>query len=149
MNFIEKAINLSIENVSKNKGGPFGAVIVRDNEIVSEGYNNVITNSDPTAHAEIVAIRNACKKLNTPFLENCTIYSSCEPCPMCYGAIKWAKIKKIYYCNTREQAKNIGFDDEKIYNNIIYNNQNMIKIDHNHGLTAFNKWKESESKIEY
>ena len=96
MNYMEKAIELSRENVSSGKGGPFGCVIVcNNNEILSVGKNEVICNNDPSAHAEIVAIRNACKKRNSPFLNDCVIYTSCEPCPMCYGAIKWAKINKI------------------------------------------------------
>ena len=149
MNYIDKAIDLSIENVINNEGGPFGAVIVRDNKIVSVGKNQVTKNNDPTAHAEVIAIRNACRKLNTPFLENCSIYSSCEPCPMCYGAIKWSKIKKIYYCNTRKQAKEIGFDDQLIYDNIINNTQNMYKLDSGKGITAFDIWKNSQIKLEY
>ena len=149
MNYIDKAIDLSIENVINNEGGPFGAVIVRDNKIVSVGKNQVTKNNDPTAHAEVIAIRNACRKLNTPFLENCSIYSSCDPCPMCYGAIKWSKIKKIYYCNTRKQAKEIGFDDQLIYDNIINNTQNMYKLDSGKGITAFDIWKNSQIKLEY
>ena len=149
MNYIDKAIDLSIENVINNEGGPFGAVIVRDNKIVSVGKNQVTKNNDPTAHAEVIAIRNACRKLNTPFLENCSIYSSCEPCPMCYGAIKWSKIKKIYYCNTRKQAKEISFDDQLIYDNIINNTQNMYKLDSGKGITAFDIWKNSQIKLEY
>ena len=149
MDYIDKAIDLSIENVINNEGGPFGAVIVRDNKIVSVGKNQVTKNNDPTAHAEVIAIRNACRKLNTPFLENCSIYSSCEPCPMCYGAIKWSKIKKIYYCNTRKQAKEIGFDDQLIYDNIINNTQNMYKLDSGKGITAFDIWKNSQIKLEY
>ena len=103
----------------------------------------------PTCHAEIVAIRNACKKLDTPFLDKCKIYTSCEPCPMCYGAIKWAKIEKVYYCNTREDAKNIGFDDDAIYNEIINNQQDMVRVENTHGLLAFQEWSKSNKKILY
>jgi len=150
MNHINEAIKLSIENVLTNNGGPFGAVIVSsENKIISHGYNLVTTNNDPTAHAEVTAIRNACKKLNTPFLENCTIYTSCEPCPMCYGAIKWAKINNIYYANTRKDAKNIGFDDDMIYNDIINNTQNMKQIENTNAIEAFNIWTRSIEKKEY
>jgi len=150
MDYLDKAITLSIDNVIDNNGGPFGAVIVSENnDIISVGQNEVVKNKDPTCHAEVTAIRNACKKLGTPFLEKCKIYTSCEPCPMCYGAIKWAKIDEIYYCNTRNEAKNIGFSDEEIYNNIINNKQNMVKLDNPRGIIAFNKWTESNNKTMY
>ena len=103
--FINLALKLAINNVEKRIGGPFGAIIVKDGEIISEGINKVTHSNDPTAHAEISAIREACQKLKTPFLNECIIYSSCEPCPMCYSAIRWAKINEIYYCNTRKEAK--------------------------------------------
>ncbi len=147
---MEKAIQLSLENVIEKKGGPFGCVIVsKNNEIISIGKNEVIKNQDPTAHAEIVAIRKACEKLGTPFLDNCSIYTSCEPCPMCYGAIKWAKLKKIYYCNTREDAKKIGFDDQEIYDEIIFKNQNMIQLPSKNGIKSFQKWDNTCEKILY
>ena len=149
---IREAISISIENVESNKGGPFGAVIVDNdtNKIVSTGANSVIRNTDPTAHAEIVAIRNACTIRKSPFLENCTIYSSCEPCPMCYGAIKWAKIQNIYYANTRTDAKRIGFSDEEIYDDIIHRRQNMVHIeDTEEAIKAFKIWEKSEKKILY
>jgi guanine deaminase len=150
MEFLDKAITLSIDNVVKNNGGPFGAVIVsKNNKIVGIGQNEVAKNNDPTCHAEIAAIRNACENLKTPFLDDCKIYTSCEPCPMCYGAIKWAKINDIYYCNTRTDAKNIGFDDDAIYNNIINNTQNMKKIDNSRGLIAFKKWEDCTFKKKY
>ena len=117
-----------ISEMSHDTDKKVGAVIVKDGEIVGRGYNKVTSTNDPTAHAEVVAIRDACHFLNSFQLEGCTIYSSCEPCPMCYSAIRWAKIKKIYYCNTRKEAKSIGFDDDLIYSEIIEHKQNMIKL---------------------
>ncbi len=113
--FMLEAIRLSEENFIKNEGGPFGAVIVRNNKIIAKGINRVISQYDPTAHAEIIAIRNACKKLKRIWLDDCEIYTSCEPCPMCMSAIYWARIKKIYYANSRLDAEKIGFIDKKIY----------------------------------
>ena len=115
--FMQKAIELSIKNINNN-GGPFGCVIVKNNKIISEGVNGVTQNNDPTAHAEIVAIRNACTKLNTFDLSGCELYTSCEPCPMCLAAIYWSHIDNIFYANTREDAKNIDFDDSLIYSEI-------------------------------
>ena len=112
--FMLKAIELSIKS-AKAKGGPFGCVIVKDNQIIAEGHNQVTANNDPTAHAEIVAIRNACTKLNNFFLKGCDLYTSCEPCPMCLSAIYWSHVDNIYYANTRMDAKNIDFDDSFIY----------------------------------
>lgn len=112
---MRKAIALSIENV-KNGGGPFGAVIVKDGKIIAHGVNRVTANNDPTAHAEISAIRAACEKLHTFDLSGCEIYTSCEPCPMCLGAIYWAHLDKIYYGNNKHDAADIGFDDSFIYN---------------------------------
>ena len=153
MNFNEKfselAINLAINNVKNNNGGPFGAVIVKNNEIISTGVNTVIGNNDPTSHAEIMAIREACKKLGTPFLNDCIIYSSCEPCPMCYSAIRWAKIDKIYYNNTRKEAKHIGFDDDKIYSEIIESRQKMSQIFTYNQKIPFLLWKENKNREEY
>ena len=115
--FMLRAIELSIQS-AKSKGGPFGCVIVKDNKIIAEGHNQVTSNNDPTAHAEIVAIRNACKTLNNFFLKGCDLYTSCEPCPMCLSAIYWSHIDNIYYGNTRMDAKNIDFDDSLIYSEI-------------------------------
>ena len=112
--FMQKAIELSIKNIHNN-GGPFGCVIVKNNKIISEGVNGVTQNNDPTAHAEIVAIRNACKKLNTFDLSGCELYTSCEPCPMCLSAIYWSHIDFVYYGNSRENAADIQFDDKFIY----------------------------------
>ena len=112
--FMKRAIELSLESVNKS-GGPFGCIIVKENKIVAEGSNKVTSSNDPTAHGEIVAIREACKNLNTFTLAGCELYSSCEPCPMCLSAIYWARIGKIYYANTRDDAKKIDFDDSLIY----------------------------------
>jgi len=116
--FMLEAIHLSSEGMNLDVGGPFGCVIVRHDEIVGRGNNRVTSTNDPTAHAEVTAIRNACKQLNTFQLEDCELYTSCEPCPMCLGAIYWSKIKKIYYACTRSDAASIGFSDDFIYNEI-------------------------------
>lgn len=112
---MRRAIRLSAERMRANLGGPFGAVIVRDGEIIAEGYNLVTSTNDPTAHAEVVAIRRACEELGTFSLQGCEIYSSCEPCPMCLSAIYWARLDAIYFANTRQDAAAIGFDDEFLY----------------------------------
>src|SRR5215216_7064030 len=111
LKFLERAIELSRQGMQNLQGGPFGCVIVKDGKIIGEGNNQVTTSNDPTAHAEVVAIRNACKNLNTFQLFDCEIYTSCEPCPMCMGAIYWARPKKVYFANTRNDAAEIGFDD--------------------------------------
>ncbi|MEO6220451.1 MAG: nucleoside deaminase [Ginsengibacter sp.] len=113
--FMMEAIALSRKAIADNEGGPFGCVIVKDNIIIGRGNNKVINNNDPTAHAEIVAIRDACKNLGSFQLSECEIYTSCEPCPMCLGAIYWARPKRVYYANTRQDAAVIGFDDSMIY----------------------------------
>jgi len=135
-------------------GGPFGCVIIdQENKIIGEGHNMVTLNNDPTAHAEIVAIRNACSTLNNFNLENCTLYTSCEPCPMCLSAIYWSRIKKVYYGNTRTDAKNIGFDDELIYDEFTKPNNEkqvkLIKIDSEQNIVAFNKWLDKSDKTRY
>ena len=114
-NFMHEAIRLSIENVQSSNGGPFGAVIVKNGEIIATGVNEVTKSNDPTAHAEIIAIRNACKTLDSFQLDDCEIYCSCEPCPMCLGAIYWARPKAIYFANTKTDAAEINFDDNYIY----------------------------------
>jgi guanine deaminase len=116
--FMQRALDLALERMRANKGGPFGALIVRNGEIVAEGWNEVTSTNDPTAHAEVVAIRRACAKRDTFNLSDCEIYASCEPCPMCLGAIYWARFRTLYYANTREEAAAIGFDDEFIYREI-------------------------------
>jgi len=150
--FMKRAIELSVESVN-NGGGPFGSVIVKDNKIIAEGSNKVTSNNDPTAHGEIVAIRQACKKLNNFNLNQCELYSTCEPCPMCLSAIYWARIDKIYYANTREDARKIDFDDSLIYTelqkNIDERKISMIQIMRNEALKAFELWDKKKDKVKY
>ena len=150
--FMMRAIELSIES-AKSKGGPFGCVIVKNNKIIAEGSNKVTTNNDPTAHGEIVAIREACKKLRVFNLSGCDLYSSCEPCPMCLSAIYWSRIKNIYYANTRIDAKNIDFDDSFIYSEINKDLENrkikMHQMHRDEALEAFKIWENKEDKIKY
>jgi len=116
--FMREAIDLSLENVRSGRGGPFGAVVVRGDEIVGRGSNSVTAGKDPTAHAEMVAIRRACQALGSFQLRDCELYASCEPCPMCLGAIYWARLRCYYYANTRADASRAGFDDSRIYDEI-------------------------------
>lgn len=150
--FMRKAIALSIDNVKKG-GGPFGAAIVKDGKIIATGINRVTANNDPTAHAEVTAIRKAAKKLGTFNLEGCTIYSSCEPCPMCLGAVYWAHLDKMYYGNTKADAKNIGFDDSFIYDEIDLKPELRKVVTKqllaDEAIKAFDLWTEKEDKIEY
>lgn len=150
--FMRKAIELSIENV-KNGGGPFGAVIVKDGEIVATGVNRVTANHDPTAHAEVSAIRAACQKLGTFDLSGCEIYTSCEPCPMCLGAIYWAHLDKIYYGNNKTDAARIGFDDSFIYDELALDrkdrNKAMEELLLDEAIAAFQAWEEKVDKVEY
>jgi tRNA(Arg) A34 adenosine deaminase TadA len=150
---MEKAIELSRKGMNNNEGGPFGAVVVKDGEIIAEGNNQVTSTNDPTAHAEIIAIRNACKKLNTFDLSGCILYLSCEPCPMCLSAIYWAHLDKIYYANTREDAAKIGFDDDFIYREIPLDIKDrslkMEKINSPEAKKIFEEWMKKEDKIEY
>jgi len=150
--FMKKAIELSIENVN-NGGGPFGSVIVKDNKIIAVGSNKVTRINDPTAHGEIVAIREACKKLNNFNLKECELYSTCEPCPMCLSAIYWARIDKIYYANTRVDARKIDFDDSLIYTELQKNIDKrkipMIQIMRNEALKAFKLWDKKKDKVKY
>ena len=150
--FMLKAIELSIKS-AETTGGPFGCIIVKDNKIVSEGFNKVTLTNDPTAHGEIVAIREACNKLNTFKLSGCELYSSCEPCPMCLSAIYWSRIDKIFYANTRDDAKNIDFDDSFIYSEINKKIEDrklqMIQMHRDDALKAFKIWDEKEDKIKY
>ena len=150
--FMHKAIELSIESAT-TIGGPFGCVIVKDNKIISEGSNKVTSTNDPTAHAEIVTIRKACTNINDFNLKNTHLYTSCEPCPMCLSAIYWSHIDKIFYANTRDDAKNIDFDDSFIYSEINKNIEDrkiqMIQMHRDEALKAFKIWNEKADKIKY
>jgi len=150
--FMREAVKLSLRNVDEG-GGPFGAVIVKDGEIIARGVNLVTTSNDPTAHAEINAIREAAQNLGTFDLKGCQIYSSCEPCPMCLGAIYWARLDKIYFANTKSDAKNIDFDDSFIYEELEQPiekrkipTKQMLREE---AIAAFEKWRDKEDKIEY
>jgi len=151
--FMLEAIRLSVANVEEGKGGPFGAIVVKDGVIIARGTNEVTSSNDPTAHAEVVAIRKACQALNTFQLEGCEIYTSCEPCPMCLGAIYWARPAKLYYANSKEDAAGIQFDDQFIYEEIakpigerkLFTKQIMRE----EALEAFRKWSGSTTKKEY
>ena len=155
--FMEVAIDLSDDNFDKEYGGPFGACVVKDGEIIGKGINRVIKNMDPTAHAEIVAIRNACKKLGTHDLSGCEIYTSCYPCPMCLSAIIWANIKKVYYGNTKEDAADIGFRDDFIYEYLekLSNDKmdkkvlNLKSMNRDEALEVFKQYSEDKDKIQY
>ena len=150
--FMKMAIELSIESVNK-KGGPFGCVIVKNNKVIAKGSNKVTSTNDPTAHGEIVAIREACKKLNNFNLNGRELYSTCEPCPMCLSAIYLARISKIYYANTREDAQKIDFDDSFIYSEfekkIKERKIPMIQMMRNEALTAFELWEKKTDKVKY
>ena len=150
--FMKMAIELSIESVNK-KGGPFGCVIVKNNKVIAKGSNKVTSTNDPTAHGEIVAIREACKKLNNFNLNGSELYSTCEPCPMCLSAIYWARISKIYYANTREDAQKIDFDDSFIYSEIKKNIDKrkipMIQMMRNEAIKAFELWDKKVDKVKY
>lgn len=150
---MQLAIELSRQNVEKGLGGPFGAVIVKDGKIIAATGNTVTMTNDPTAHAEIAAVRIACEKLNTFSLDGCIIYASCEPCPMCLGAIYWARIDKLYYANTKTDAAEIGFDDHFIYQEIALEpeqrNLRTQQIMRNEAMEAFSLWKETCNKTNY
>lgn len=152
-NYMQEAIDLSVKNVTDNNGGPFGAVVVKDGKIIARGYNQVTSNNDPTAHAEVVAIREACKVLGTFQLTNCEIYTSCEPCPMCLGAIYWARPSRVYYANTKEDAAAINFDDDFIYKELAkpiqYRELQFKQVMRNEAQEAFMIWKNKTDKIEY
>jgi tRNA(Arg) A34 adenosine deaminase TadA len=151
--FMRLAIALSRQNIEQGLGGPFGAVIVKDGKIIAKSANTVTTTNDPTAHAEIATIRLACTKLNTFNLAGCVIYTSCEPCPMCLGAIYWARLDKMYYGNTKKDAANIGFDDAFIYEELDLKPENRkLKSEQilaDEAIVAFNLWEKSEKKIDY
>ena len=151
--FMKRAIQLSAENMRAGAGGPFGAVVVKNGKIIGEGFNQVTSTNDPSAHAEIVAIRIACNELNTFDLSGTEIYTSCEPCPMCLAAIYWARIDRIYFANTRQDAAAINFDDEFLYQEIpkpIHQRKiPMIQCLHDEALPIFHEWKLKLDKIEY
>jgi len=151
-NFMLRAVKLSMISLKKN-GGPFGCVIVKNNEIISEGFNEVTNKNDPTAHAEIVAIRNACNKLNTFNLKGAQMFTSCEPCPMCLSAVYWSHIDKIYYGNNRNDAAKIGFDDSYIYDELSLNlNKRKIpleQINEKEAIKAFELWEAKTDKTLY
>jgi tRNA(Arg) A34 adenosine deaminase TadA len=151
--YMKEAIRLSQLGVESGKGGPFGAVVVYKGEIIGRGSNEVTSSNDPTAHAEVVAIRNACKQIGTYQLTDCDIYTSCEPCPMCLGAIYWARPAKVYYACTKEDASQIGFDDQFIYEeiNVIPSGRKIefIQVLREEGLKSFEIWKEKGDKTLY
>lgn len=148
-----RAIELSRQNMQAGAGGPFGAVIVKDGKIIGEGWNKVTSSNDPTAHAEVVAIRDACSKAKDFCLDGAEIYTSCEPCPMCLAAIYWARIGKIFYANTRKDAANIDFDDDFLYQEIpkdIHERKvPMTQCAHNEALEVFKEWQVKADKIPY
>lgn len=152
IDFMRKAIELSVNNIDDN-GGPFGAVIVKDGVIIAKGVNRVTSNNDPTAHAEVMAIREATSKLGTIELKGCIIYCSCEPCPMCLGAIYWAHLDKLFYANTKADAKEIDFDDSFIYEELNLPNEKRkiptTQILREESIVAFNKWRVKTDKIKY
>ena len=151
--FMLRAIQLAEKGMENGSGGPFGAVVVKDGKIIGEGYNRVISANDPTAHAEVLAIREACRNLNSFQLDGCTIYTSCEPCPMCLGAIYWARPRMVYYACTREDAAAIHFDDRFIYEELGKDmNQRRIQFEglmRKEALPLFKRWKEKADKNHY
>ena len=151
--FMREAIRLSIQMMRRGKGGPFGAVVVRNGKVVGRGSNQVTSANDPTAHAEIVAIREACQRLKTFQLDDCDLYTSCEPCPMCLSAIYWARLGSVYYGNTREDAAKIDFDDDFIYREVALpirkRTLKMKQLLHDEALAAFAEWQRKADKILY
>ncbi len=150
---MQKAVELSDYGMTNNFGGPFGAVIVKDGEVIAEGWNNVTSTNDPTAHAEVTAIRNACKKLKTFDLSGCELYTSCEPCPRCLAAIYWSRINKIYYANTKKDAADIDFDDNFIYEEFAKDVKDrsipMEQLCRDRAIKVFKKWIDKSDRIEY
>ena len=151
--FMVRAIQLSIENVRSGRGGPFGAVIVKDGKIIAESANEVTASNDPTAHAEVLAVRQACTKLGVFELKHCELYASCEPCPMCLGAIYWARLSRIYFANSAEDAAKVGFDDSLIYNEFQrpYTERRIatLQIMREEALAGLRAWVEKQDKILY
>jgi len=151
--FMQRAIDLARNGVEQNLGGPFGCVVVKNGKIVGEGNNRVTSTNDPTAHAEVIAIREACKSLNSFQLMGCTIYTSCEPCPMCLGAIYWARPDNVFYAGTREDAAAAGFDDDFIYKELGKTNNDrelvLTNLMRDEAIEIFNAWSAKTDKIEY
>jgi tRNA(Arg) A34 adenosine deaminase TadA len=150
---MQEAIRLSLENMRAGAGGPFGAVVVRDGEILGRGWNQVTSTNDPTAHAEVVAIREACRRLGRFHLDGCEIYASCEPCPMCLSAIYWARLERLYFAATREDAAAAGFDDARIYREIpkpvAERGLPSVQLLRDQALPAFVEWKAKLDKMPY
>ena len=151
--FMARAIQLSLDNVLHDHGGPFGAVVVQNGTIVAEGVNRVTATPDPTAHAEVVAIRKACSRLGVFELKDCELYSSCEPCPMCLGAIYWARLARVYFANLAADASEIGFDDSFIHHELAQPHVRraipMVQMMREEALAAFRAWQEKPNKIPY
>lgn len=151
--FMDEAIELAIKGVMSDEGGPFGAIVVKDGRIVGKGNNHVTSTNDPTAHAEVMAIRDACRTLNTFQLNGCVLYTSCEPCPMCLGAIYWARLDKVFYSANRHIASYHGFDDSFFYNevNLSFDKRRIpfINISPEKGLVPFREWEKKDDKIKY
>ena len=150
---MQRAIELSLDNVRSGAGGPFAALVVRGDAILATGTNQVTATQDPTAHAEIVAIRGACQAVRNFQLSDCDLYTTCEPCPMCMGAIYWARLAKVYYANTRDDAARIGFDDSLIYGELLLPLDQrkipMIPLMREQAIEAFREWEKSQTKIQY
>ena len=151
--FMRAAIRLSIQMMRRGQGGPFGAVVVRKGKVVGRGFNRVTSANDPTAHAEIVAIRAACQRLKTFQLDDCELYTSCEPCPMCLSAIYWARLRRVFYGNTRQDAARIDFDDDFIYREVALplgkRTLRMKQLLHAEALAAFAEWQQKPDKVRY
>ncbi|HUE37586.1 MAG TPA: nucleoside deaminase [Candidatus Acidoferrum sp.] len=153
LHFMREAIRLSRQKMRANQGGPFGAIVVCDGKIVGRGWNRVNATNDPTAHAEMAAIREACRKLKRFHLEDCALYTSCEPCPMCLGAVYWARLKEVFYANTRKDAAKIQFDDNMIYDEICLplprRKIRMTPLLRKEALKVFAEWKNKADKVRY
>lgn len=151
--FMEQAINLAVEGVKRDEGGPFGAIVVKDGKVVGRGNNHVTSTNDPTAHAEVMAIRDACNNLKSFQLKGCVLYTSCEPCPMCLGAIYWARLDKVYYSANRHMASYHGFDDSFIYNEVgLPFAQRKIPFEQvaaQKGIVPFREWDKKEGRVDY
>jgi guanine deaminase len=151
--FMMRAIELAKKGVEMNDGGPFGCIVVKGGEIIGEGNNRVTSTNDPTAHAEVIAIREACHRLGAFQLDGCTVYTSCEPCPMCLGAIYWARPERVFFACTRDDAANIGFDDDFIYEELAKGNEQremvLLNLMRDEALEVFRNWSEKPDKVEY